>query len=208
MTADHHAFGGEGLLQHGNRLARLGAAAHEHIERSVAALGPGVDTDVAFGEDGHAADPAVGREGVEMDVEESCSCRVHGVSHGLLDTILVVEAFGFPKIDDQMAARECKSIARDEMIFLQGRGGRNILRRLRLMERHPSGDCLQTESASSHDETTFESVTPKCAKQVAHSPKKKAAGGRALPRHAALDLLTRAGRGVWGFLAGVASVFL
>jgi hypothetical protein len=64
VFADYDATWIEGRLEHAERLARLGIAAHENIERRIALFRPSVDADVAFGQDGNAGDAAAFRERV------------------------------------------------------------------------------------------------------------------------------------------------
>ena len=173
----HYSFRHKSLLQHRKRLTRFGAAAHEHVERRVATLWPSMDADVAFGQHRHATYSAIGREGVQMNVKERRPSRVHGIPECLFDTILVVEAFRLPKIDDEVAARESNPFARDKMVPLNLRWDRFGLRWLNEIECPSSGDCRQTEFASSHADTSLPKVLT--LKRVGvDAPTQEESGGR------------------------------
>ena len=117
VLTEHNALWCESLLQHRERLAGIGIAAHEDIERGITAFGPCVNADVAFGQYSDAAYAPTRRKGMQVDVEESCPRRFHCIDHCLLNAILVVEAFCLPKIDDQVTARKYQPVFRDEMVL-------------------------------------------------------------------------------------------
>src|SRR5438128_151179 len=54
---DLDAAGLEGIAQDRDASVRTGLAAHEHVEGGVAGLRPGMDRDVALGQNRHAGDP-------------------------------------------------------------------------------------------------------------------------------------------------------
>jgi hypothetical protein len=151
--------------------------------------------DVAFGQYGNPTDPAARREGVEVDVQERGSRGVHRVPHGALDAIFVVEAFGLPKIDDQMAPGERDAIARDEVICGGIREDGDGLRSRDEFDRLFPCNYRQTKFALSHIDTDLPKVwTPKRA--VTGAPTQEESGGRKdLPQHAASNLLKRAAAG-------------
>ena len=112
------AAGIEGALEHIQRLSGLGAAAHEHVERGITFLGPSVDRDVAFGQHRYAGNAAALFEGVKVDVEQSRSRFLHRIDQGGFDPLAVVQAFGFPKVDNEMASRIGEAVLGNEMVFL------------------------------------------------------------------------------------------
>ncbi len=77
MLTEHNALWCKSLLQHRVRLARIRTTAHENIECGIPALGPGVDTDVAFGQHSNATDTAARRKGMQVNVEEGYVRRFH-----------------------------------------------------------------------------------------------------------------------------------
>src|SRR5215469_16074919 len=95
----------EGFLEHRKRPARLCAAAHEHIERRIAAFRPCMHADMALGEDGNARYATAFREPVQMYVQERRTCGTYCIDQRLFDPIAVVEILGVPQIDDQVTAR-------------------------------------------------------------------------------------------------------
>src|SRR3954453_1373439 len=127
VLADDHALGPERPLEYRERLLRLGVAAHEDVERRIAALRPCVHADVTLRQHGHAGNPAAFREGMQMNVQKSCARGVHRVDQRLFDQIPVVEPFGFPQIDDQVTSRKGQTVACDEVVLavLISQGSRN-----------------------------------------------------------------------------------
>ena len=71
----------------------LGGAAREHIDRREAELGPGVDGDVAFGEDDHAARP-VGQEAREPRVDDMRAAVTRRLLERSAEPFEVVESRG------------------------------------------------------------------------------------------------------------------
>src|SRR5665213_474964 len=118
VLADHDAARIESALENVERLAGLGIAAHEHVERGIAFLGPGVDRDMAFSQHRHARDAAAFLEGVKMDVEQRCSRFLHRIDESGFDPLPIIQALGFPKVDDQMATRIGEAILGNKVIFL------------------------------------------------------------------------------------------
>ena len=118
MFADHDAAGIESALENVERLAGLGIAAHEHVERRIALFRPGVDGDMAFRQNRHAGDPAAFFEGVQMDMQKGRFRFLHRVDQRRFDAVALIQAFGFPKVDDEMAARIGEAILGNEVIFL------------------------------------------------------------------------------------------
>src|SRR5258708_33482618 len=86
VLTEHNVFWCKSLLQHRERFAGFGIAAHEDIERGITAFGPCMNADVAFGQYSDAADAPTGRKGMQVEVEERRSCRFHCIDHCLLDT--------------------------------------------------------------------------------------------------------------------------
>src|SRR3954470_20969005 len=127
VLADDHALGPERPLEYRERLLRLGVAAHEDVERRIAALRPCVHADVTLRQHGHAGNPAAFGEGMQMNVQQSCARGIHRVDQRLFDQIPVVEPFGFPQIDDQVTSRKGQTVACDEVVLavLIPQGSRN-----------------------------------------------------------------------------------
>src|SRR5580765_2745680 len=117
VLAEHNTFWCESLLQHRERLAGFRIATHEDVESGVTAFGPCVHTDMAFRENRDATYSATRSKGMQVDVKERGSRRFHCINHGLLNAILVVEAFCLPKIDDQVTACKGQPVFCDEVIF-------------------------------------------------------------------------------------------
>ena len=128
VFAQHDALWAKSLRQYLKRLAGLGIAAHENIEGGIAAFGPRMDADVAFGQNRHATNATMRREHMQMDVQQRCPCGLHGIDQRLMNTILVVEAVGLPKIDNQVATRKSHPVTRGEVILavLVHVGNRNL----------------------------------------------------------------------------------
>ena len=63
-------FGLNASRSTGMQASGLGVAAHEHVERRVVRLRPGVDRDVALGQHRDAGNPAVRLEVMQMDVQQ------------------------------------------------------------------------------------------------------------------------------------------
>src|SRR3989344_3042068 len=111
MFSSNHLVRLEGLLQNLERGARIGSGtAQEDVERCVAALGPGVDADMTFGQPRDAAYAAARRELMQINMEQGCSCRPHRLTHRLLNVIFVGKVFTLPKVDDEVATCECHSL--------------------------------------------------------------------------------------------------
>ena len=68
--------GGEGGLEDVDRFPGLGIAAHEDVEGGVITFRPGVHTDVRFGKNSYAGNAAVGREVVQVNVQQRRPCGV------------------------------------------------------------------------------------------------------------------------------------
>src|SRR2546423_8631114 len=66
VLTDRDALGLERLAQHRHASVRIGAAAHEDVDRGVMHLRPSVDRDVALGEHRDARNPAVGLEVMQV----------------------------------------------------------------------------------------------------------------------------------------------
>ena len=96
MFADDDATRTERRLEHRKRTPRLRASAHEDVEGRVAAFGPGVHADMAFGENGNAGDAAAFREPVQMNVQKRRARRCYGILQRLFDPIAIVEMLGVP----------------------------------------------------------------------------------------------------------------
>src|ERR1051326_7879705 len=116
-----------------------------------------MNADVAFGQYSDAANAAMRRKSMQVNVEEGCSCRFHCIDHCLLNTIFVVEAFSLPKIDDQVTARKNQTVLNDEVIFAIripfGNRNRDGPRRSARFKRSCSIDRRHTEFESSHPGT-------------------------------------------------------
>ena len=52
-----------------------------------------------------------------MNMQQGRTRGLHCIEQSLLNTILVVEAFGLPKINDQVTARKGHSITRNEVVL-------------------------------------------------------------------------------------------
>src|SRR5512142_1408876 len=70
-------------LEDAKRVSGFRVTAHEHVERRIALLGPGVDADVALRQHRHAGDTAAIGEGVQMDMQQRRASRFHGVDQRL-----------------------------------------------------------------------------------------------------------------------------
>ena len=77
-----------------------------------------MDADVAFRQHRHAGNAAAILELVQMDVQQGCARLIHRVDQRRFDPLAVVQALGFPKVDDQMAARIGQAVLGDEVILL------------------------------------------------------------------------------------------
>ena len=118
MFANHHAAGLERLLEDIQGLAGFSIAAHEHVERGIALFRPGVDRDMAFGQHRDAGNAAAVFELVQVDMKQGRARRRHRVNQGGFDALTVVQALGFPQINDHMAAGIDQAVAVDEMILV------------------------------------------------------------------------------------------
>src|SRR5258708_36222301 len=150
-----------------------------------------MNADVAFGQSSAAAYAPAGRKGMQVKVEECCSCRFHCINHCLLDPILVVEAFRLPKIDDQVTACKGHPVFTDEMIFAIripfGNRNRDGPRRSASLKRSCSIDRRHTESELSHPGTyPSKGVDTKARHCCRANPRRKRRAGEATPPHAAL----------------------
>ncbi len=92
MLADHDAARIESRLEHVQRLARFSIAAHEDVERRIAAFRPCVNADMALGENGNAGDATTFRERMQMNVQERRSGGIHRIDQRLFDMIAVAES--------------------------------------------------------------------------------------------------------------------
>src|SRR6516162_1996121 len=123
--ADFHALGLEGLAQHGNAGVGDGLAAHEHVERGIARVGPRVDRDMALGQHRHPGH-AVRMEMMQVDVQQRRLSGVHTAAQRRLDQTDVVEAFGPVQIDDEVHAGAAHAVTNGKMPFAPlGGGGLN-----------------------------------------------------------------------------------
>src|SRR5579872_6323252 len=98
VLTEHNALWCKSLLQHHQRLARIGRSAHENVERGITAFRPCVYADMALGQNSNTADTATWRKGMQVDVQKGRPRCFHCIDHCLLNAILVIEAFGLPKI--------------------------------------------------------------------------------------------------------------
>ena len=201
VLTEHNALWCEGLFQHRERLAGIGAAAHEDIERGVTALGPCMNADVAFGQYSDAAYAPTGRKGMQVDVKEGCPRRFHCIDHCLFDAIFIRETFGLPKIDDQVTARKGHAVTRNEVILAIripfGNRNRDGPRRSARLKRSCSIDRRHTEFESSHPGTyPSKGVDTKARHCCRANPRRKRRAEELLPQHAALPRQAEAGANI------------
>ena len=113
---DLDALGAEGFAQHRNTIVWFGGAAHKDVERRVTRFRPGMDRDVALGQDG---DPghAAGLKMMQVNVKQRCAGRFNAAPQRRLDMIDIVEAFGAVQIDDQMHAGAANAVTNGEMVL-------------------------------------------------------------------------------------------
>ena len=63
---------------------------------------------------GHAA---VGREVMQMDVQQRCARHFHATLQRLFDVLEIVKPLGAEQVDDEMGAGVAMPIALDEVVF-------------------------------------------------------------------------------------------
>ena len=68
-----------------------------------------------LGQDRYAGDAAIGREAVEMDMQQRCARRRHALPQRRLDVLQIVEILRPDKIDEEMCARMVHAIALTEI---------------------------------------------------------------------------------------------
>src|SRR5262245_41999875 len=191
VLAEHNALWCERLLQHRERLTWIGIAAHEDIKSGISAFGPCMNTDMAFRQYSYARDAPARRKGMQVDMQECCSCGLHCIDHCLLNSIFVSEAFRLPKIDDQVTARKGHAVFGDEVIFAIripfGNRNRDGPRRNADVQRPCSFDRRHTVFESSHPSTyPSKGVDTKARHCCRAYPRRKRRAEDTLPRRAAL----------------------
>src|SRR5260221_407313 len=156
MLADHDAAGLESALENLKRLAGLGIAAHEDVEGREALFRPGVDGDVAFRQHRHAGNAAAVFELVQVNMQQGCARLIHRIDQRGFDPLTVIQALGFPKVDDDVTARIGQTVLGNEMIFLVVVRRRNDDRngpRSRADARRPCFFVRRHQIKSSHSST-------------------------------------------------------
>ena len=106
----------EVTLEHPDRGMRLAAAAHEDVDRRIAALGPGVDRDMRLGEHRHARDAAAIAEVMKEEVEQRRPAILDGVAQGRVDRRDAVERIRVPQLDEQMGAGVFEAVFSNEIV--------------------------------------------------------------------------------------------
>ena len=112
-----HVTGAERLAQDVDALLRLGVSAHEDVERSVIGFRPAMDGDVTLREHSDTRHAAIGREVMQVDVQERCARHLHASLERALDVLQIIEPSGAEQIHDEVGAGEPNAIALDEEVL-------------------------------------------------------------------------------------------
>src|ERR1700728_600427 len=116
QLVDADALGGKRLAQNRNAGVRIGRAAHENVERSIADFRPSMDGNVALRQHRHPGNPAR-LEMMQVNMQKRGAGRFDTAPQRRLDMLDVVKTLGAVQIDDQMHSRAAHAVARGEMIF-------------------------------------------------------------------------------------------
>ena len=117
VLADRDALGLERFAQHGHAGVRIGAAAHEDVDRGVMRFRPGVDRDVALGQHRYPCHTAMGRDMVQMNVQEGRSRHLNALLQRVADVPKIVQAPGAEQVDDEVCACSPDPISLDKVVF-------------------------------------------------------------------------------------------
>ena len=72
--------------------------------------------DVRFSQHGDATNPAIGREVMQVYVQECGVALIDTCSHCCFHPLEAIEAFGAPEIDDEMCSSENFAVFTNEVI--------------------------------------------------------------------------------------------
>ena len=107
----------EQALHDRNGKVRVARPTHENIHGGEIPLGPCVDRDVAFRQHHHARHAAIGREVVEMAVQDRGPGRYGGLTQGTVDLLRIIKIPGIPKINEKVRSRKLHPVFLDEVVL-------------------------------------------------------------------------------------------
>src|SRR6185437_15335773 len=116
QLVDPDALCRKGIAQHRNTGVGISRPAHEHVERGVPGLRPGVNRDVTFRQHRYAGN-AARLKMVQVNVQQRGAGGGHAIAQGRFDMFDVVEAFCAVQVDDQVDAGATHAVAYGEMIL-------------------------------------------------------------------------------------------
>jgi hypothetical protein len=72
---------------------------------------------VAFGQHCHARDTAVGREVMQMDMQQGCACHFHAPIQRLFYVLEIVKPLSAEQVYDQMRTSTSNAVTLDKVVF-------------------------------------------------------------------------------------------
>ena len=118
MVSPHHnVTGAEGFAQDLDALLRLSLSTHEDVEGRIIGLGPAVDGDVALRQNGNARHATIGREVMQMDVQQGCARYLHAPLERALDVLDIIQTTGTEQVHQKVGAGIAQPVALDEKVL-------------------------------------------------------------------------------------------
>src|SRR3972149_2180944 len=117
MSLHHNVTGVESFAQDFDALLRLSLSTHEDVEGRIIGLGPAVNGDVALRQNGNARHATIGREVMQMDVQQGCARYLHASLERALDVLDIIKAAGTEQIHQKVGAGIAHPVALDEEVL-------------------------------------------------------------------------------------------
>lgn len=117
MSLHHDVTDTESLSQDLNALLRFGIPTHEDVESRIVGLGPAVDGDVTLRKNGNARHATIGREVMQVKVQQGCTRCLRAPLQRCLDVLEIVEPSSTEQVHDEVGSCEALPVSLDEEVF-------------------------------------------------------------------------------------------
>lgn len=107
----------ERFTQDLDALLRMGIPTHEDVESRIIGLGPAVNGDVALRKNCNARHATIGREVVQVSVQQSCPGRLNATLQRVLDVLEIIETASPEQVHQKVGTRAALPVTLDEVVL-------------------------------------------------------------------------------------------